>query len=423
MMPSLIDLAKSQDMTAFPAWLKQNKEKAMARLESEGLPTAKTESWQNTPLKKLLKTEFVKSSSTADDDIAWAKSQLPALDSDAYRLYVVAGIIHGEVPNSGVEILEFEEKHQQTWYDSDTPFSTLNELLFDKSYVINLKDSFASSKRLEIIHVDRSSKNANVSCAKIQVNVAPRANAAVLQAFLGSSDSSQLCNGTHEFIVGENATLRLSEVMNQEDNSSSILHTRIKQKAGSTLESLFVFLSGSLNRQDIHVDLDGDGTHTKVDGVYVTKQKDHADCHIKVNHLSSNGTSHVNFRGVLTGSSKAVFDAIAVVAKGTKNNAAHQNNRNILLSKDSTVFTKPHLEIDSDDVSCSHGATIGTLDQNQLFYLQSRGVAKDDAKTLLTQSFLKENLESVVHKPWLDWLGDKAQAQSGLSSDMDWSGT
>jgi Fe-S cluster assembly protein SufD len=145
--------------------------------------------------------------------------------------------------------------------------------------------------------------------------------------------------------------------------------------------------------------LQGKGAECQLDGAYLIDGEDHVDHHTLVEHRAAHCRSAQTYRGIVSGKGTAVFDGIVVVHRDAQKTEAHQENRNLLLSETATVHTKPHLEIDADDVVCSHGATVGSLDEDQLFYLRARGVPEELAHSMLTYAFLKSIVDRVSDEP------------------------
>jgi Fe-S cluster assembly protein SufD len=162
----------------------------------------------------------------------------------------------------------------------------------------------------------------------------------------------------------------------------------VRQAAYSRYTSRVFTTTGALVREDLAVSIEGAHVETHLDGAYVAFGEEHADHHVSIVHRSGGSISHMRYRGVVGGKATAVFDGKSVVCRDAQKTEAHQQNRNLLLGSDAKIHTKPHLEIDADDVKCSHGATVGTLDADQLFYLRARGIPRIEAEALLIQAFL-----------------------------------
>ncbi len=158
-------------------------------------------------------------------------------------------------------------------------------------------------------------------------------------------------------------------------------------------------LGGALHRFDVRALLQGPGAQCQLDGAYLVEGRDHVDHHTLVEHEAPRCRSDQTYRGIASENGTAVFDGIVVVHRGAQGTEAHQENRNLLLSDSATVHTKPHLEIDADDVVCSHGATIGSLDEDQLFYLRARGIPEELSRSILTFAFVESIVDRVDHEP------------------------
>ena len=173
----------------------------------------------------------------------------------------------------------------------------------------------------------------------------------------------------------------------------------MRQAADSRYRSTVVTLGGALLRFDVRALLEGAGAECQLDGAYLVEGRDHVDHHTLVEHRAPHCRSDQTYRGIASGHGTAVFDGIVIVHPGAQKTEAHQENRNLLLSDAATIHTKPHLEIDADDVICSHGATIGSIDEDQLFYLRARGIPNDLAHAMLTYAFIESIIDRVSHEP------------------------
>jgi Fe-S cluster assembly protein SufD len=192
----------------------------------------------------------------------------------------------------------------------------------------------------------------------------------------------------------------------------------VRQGADSNYRSTVVTLGGALLRFDVRCLLQGKGAECQLDGAYLIDQEDHVDHHTAVEHQASHCRSAQTYRGIVSGKGTAVFDGIVVVHRDAQKTEAHQENRNLLLSDTATVHTKPHLEIDADDVICSHGATVGSLDQDQLFYLRTRGVPEALAHSMLTYAFLKSIVDRVGHEPTRARMSEAILARIPYGDDI-----
>ena len=204
---------------------------------------------------------------------------------------------------------------------------------------------------------------------------------------------------TEVCVIIFNAILKHYKIQQESLNAYHIGNLNVMQGKNSKLESHSISLGGALVRNDIHGQLAAEGAEIIMNGLYMTGDKQHVDNHTRVDHLKPRTLSTENYRGVLNGKSRAVFNGKVIVHKDAQKIEAHQNNANLLLSDDAEIDTKPELEIYADDVKCTHGATVGQLDQNMLFYLRSRAIDEETARSLLTYAFADELISNINFAP------------------------
>jgi Fe-S cluster assembly protein SufD len=213
-------------------------------------------------------------------------------------------------------------------------------------------------------------------------------------SFMHCDDSvnhkSSLINTVTEIIVGKNACLDLYKLQNINDETTLINNTFIRQDRDSNSNVNVLTLNGGMIRNEIYVDLAGEGANADINGVYLMDKKQHIDNQVTLRHSMPNCTSNELFKGVLDNESRAVFNGYIYVAKDAQKTSAFQRNNNILISADAQIDTMPFLEIYADDVKCSHGATVGQLDEDAMFYMMQRGISKEDARLLLMYAFTSE---------------------------------
>jgi Fe-S cluster assembly protein SufD len=191
------------------------------------------------------------------------------------------------------------------------------------------------------------------------------------------------------------ATFEHVKLQDESEEASHVAWTAVRQKRDSCYRGRLLSLGGGLTRNGLRVTLDGEGADCELDGLYVGANKQHVDNQIFVHHRVPHTTSRQLFKSVLTGSAHGIFTGCVQVDPDAQKIEAHQQNRNLVLSENAVADTRPQLEIHADDVRCTHGATIGRLDENALFYLRSRGLDLPTARSLLTQAFAMEVLESI----------------------------
>ena len=362
-----------------PAWLVPLRKTAAEALAS-GLPTKKTEAWRFTKVSHLLDAEI--QPAVAEQSAGFATL------GDAWRVFVHAGRpIPGPNAPDGVTV--------QTGLDAEVP--ELGTLAKDRHFTALNSASFSDVLVLRVSKqvVDRPIEieyggSPGAAYPRVLVVLEKQASLRLVERTSGESATSVAVT---EVIVGQGA--RLDHVRVHQDRGSFIGTLAVRLERDAHYHSHVVSVGGALMRLDLDVALQGPGAECWLDGVYHAAGREVIDHHVRVDHLGPHCTSHQRYRGVLDEKGTAVFDGQAIVHRSAPSSEAHQENRNLLLSDAANVHTKPHLEIDHDEVVASHGATVGALDSQSLFYLRSRGIPTSLARSILTLGFLRELLEQI----------------------------
>ena len=219
--------------------------------------------------------------------------------------------------------------------------------------------------------------------------------ATIIESYLGLGDGVYFTNAVTEIVVGENAVIDHYKVGREAQQAYHVGTTQIYQDRSSNASSHAVTIGGAIVRNDINTLLDGEGAQCTLNGLYLVSGRQHVDNHLRVEHAKPHCDSREFFKGVLDGHGKAVFTGRIIVRKDAQKTDAKQTNMNLLLSKHAQVDTKPQLEIFADDVKCTHGATIGQIDENAMFYLRSRGLSEPAARSLLVFAFASEAIDRI----------------------------
>jgi Fe-S cluster assembly protein SufD len=359
-----------------PSWLRNLRSRAAEGLRAQGLPTKRTEAWRFTPVRPLVDVGL----SPAEGDGLSVPSVLPK----------------GVTVRSLREVLEREPGLLEGRLDlAGTPehFAALNTALFEDGLWIDVAERTVVGAPVEVTH---AVGRAGVSYPRVLVTVGDSAEVSLIETYQGRA-ADGLTNSVVEIDVGRNA--KVSHVRIHENAGLQVGRVDVRQAADSRYRSTVVTLGGALLRFDVRALLEGAGAECQLDGAYLVEGRDHVDHHTLVEHRAPHCRSDQTYRGIASGHGTAVFDGIVIVHRGAQKTEAHQENRNLLLSDAATIHTKPHLEIDADDVICSHGATIGSIDEDQLFYLRARGIPNDLAHAMLTYAFLESIIDRVTHEP------------------------
>jgi Fe-S cluster assembly protein SufD len=372
-----------------------------ARFRELPFPGAKSEDWRFTSVAPLLKESFALSSALAIDP-----SLLPPLcHPQSLRLTFVngsfaptlsrldaptGGVLFGPLsePGAAAELLT---KHLARIADGQNQiFTALNTaLLHDGAYLI-VPNAAVLERPLEIIYVTSPGKKSPTAQPRTLVVLGKQAQATVVERFLGIGEGKAFTNAVAEFVLDEGAILDHVKIQQENLQTYHLANTQVVQARGSNLTTHSLSLGGALVRNEVRVRFDGEGCEATVNGLYLGRGTQHVDNQTVIDHAMPHCNSHELYKGILADKSHGVFNGKIFVRKDAQKTDAKQTNKVLLLSDDATINTKPQLEIFADDVKCTHGATIGQLDEQQIFYLRSRGVGIEEARRILTFAFAND---------------------------------
>ena len=259
---------------------------------------------------------------------------------------------------------------------------------------------------------------------RIAIDVGAGSSGTLIESHLSLSDDTHLSVPVVEIRMGADSSLTHYRYQDDGENSYHFATTRVSQDAGSSYRSTSFSVGSSIGRNDVFTSLNGEHAESTLHGVYITTNRQHHDNEISTTHAAPRGTSDQYFKGILSGRSRAVFSGKIVVERGAQKTDANQKDLNLLLSHGSEVDTKPSLEIYADDVKCAHGATAGHVDEDTLFYLQSRGVDYDTAQAMLIRGFAAEILDEFEDEGLREFLENRLdQLMPELQEASDTIGT
>lgn len=279
----------------------------------------------------------------------------------------------------------------------------LQDFDFQRNGLTALHLAFASQFMLVVIPKDTSIAEPKVlnfggikevmACPHVLVIAEPGSKATIIESY--ESQAAGFTNAGVQIFVGDNASLTHYRVQKDAAEAFNYGVTEVSLGRGSYYNATNINLGGAISRHDIDLKFTAEGSEAHVDGLYMLNGSQHADTHSVIDHLVPNCTSGQNYKGVLNDKSRAVFNGIVFVREDAHGTDAQQSNKNLLLSNDARVDTKPQLEIFNDDVKCSHGATVGQLEEEELFYLLTRGLPENLARNLLTYGFAEEIINKI----------------------------
>lgn len=425
---------------AGPEWLLGLRRDATAHLREAGFPGKKHEKWRFTSVRDVVATPFdaapaSRSQAEVDAARAYVDSTLgddgtlrivlldgrPSLDSDTFQ----AGLPAGVRVLSLSDVLQREPALVQPVLGKLAPsehFAALNGALFEDGAVVVIERGAHVETPIHIVHVASTSGGPTAAYPRLVVLAGDGSQATLVESYLcapgtADRDATHLTNAAHltnavgEVSVGANARLDHVRITEGTSRARQIAYLAVRLDRDAFYGSRVVSLGGTLTRLELSVRFDGPGSEADLDGVYHVGEGEHVDHQLLVRHAAGRCTSHVRYRGLLDGNGHAVFGVASLVEKDAQQSSAHQENRNLLLSPNATIDTKPHLEIEADDISASHGAAVGAMDMAQLFYLRARGIPEAEAKDILTFAFVRALLDRIPHAPLVTRTSDAVRAR------------
>lgn len=373
----------------------------------KGLPTRKDEKWRNTDLKLVTAAKFKLASSKTDYN--QAVSEMFKCDVKGFNAEVISllngwyysadegtlqsydnGVIVGSMAAAQHQFPDFFQTHFGEIADNTSHgYIAANTALWQDGIFIYVPDGIEVKQTIQLIKVV-SSEHQLMTNTRNLIILGKNSKLSFMHCDDSVNHFSNLINTVTEVHVGENACFELYKLQNINDETTLLNSTFIRQQANSRSTVSVLTLNGGLIRNELQVDFRGEGAETDLNGIYLMDKKQHVDNQVAVKHMVPNCNSNELFKGVLDEGATAVFNGYIYVARDAQKTNAFQRNNNILLSDTAKVSTMPFLEIYADDVKCSHGATIGQLDNEALFYLMQRGISEKDARLLLMYAFIAD---------------------------------
>ncbi len=388
----------------------QKRKEAIARFAALGFPTGHDEEWNYTSIASLLRQDFAPV--YVGGDMPNIQEVAPFFDNlDAFRLVFIdghyaptlsqvedlpAGVVVESLAESLLSADDIEDLGGLAKDDEDV-FTALNSAFLRDGALVRIGSGVQLEKPLHLLFVTRKAYGA--SNPRVLVAVEKNAQVAVVESYVSLGDDPHLTNAVTEISVGENAHVDHYKIQRESQTAFHISALYVREERASTFRSTCVTLGGKLTRNHAHTALVGEGIHSTLNGLYIAEGDQHIDNHTLIEHVQPHCESHEFYKGVLAGDSTGVFRGQILVHRAAQKTDAYQSNQNLLLSDRAEINTKPQLEIYADDVKCSHGATIGQLDEEAIFYLRSRGIGRTAAQRVLTRAFAGEVVERIHIEP------------------------
>jgi len=406
------------------SWLEEIRQPAWSVFNNIGFPTARrgNEKWKYTDIRPIANQTFIYGpTSSADKSLELNSLDNIIPNSDGWiNLVFIDGVYQSDASEKYLDSVEVStlseafENHEELVKKylgreavySDDGFTALNTAFIEDGAFVLGKASSESNSVVNIVFLTSGKVSNCVTYPRVLVIAQPGSNLSVLENYVSLCDSSSLTNSVTEIYVEENATLKHYRLCLEREQGFHIGVSRVCQETSSTFTSASFALGAAIGRNDFQVILDGEGATCNLAGLYLTLGDQHQDNFISIDHAKPNGTSRLFYKGILDGSSKAVFGGNVTVRKDAQKTDALQTDKNLLLSDTAEIDSKPSLLIYADDVVCGHGATAGHIDEDTMFYMRSRGLDMETASRILIHAFAAEILDQVELLPLGEFLNN-----------------
>jgi len=404
-----------------PDWLEPVRKAAVDRFAATGFPTARDEEWRFTPLAPIAQGIWRQGTGTSHGITREQLAPFIFGHPEWTTLVFVDGVYSEALSSTGklaagvrvgslAEALRVDgamlEKHLARHASIESsPFTALSTVFMRDGGFLHVPANTDLTRPVHLLFVATRAAAGSVTHPRNLVVIERGARASVIESYVSLAEgASYWTNAVTEVVAGANSRIEHTRIQRESEQAYHVGLTHVEQQRDSHYRSFTLAMGGALARHNLHAHLNGENVETLLYGLYLTRGEQVVDNHTAIHHDQPNCRSWEVYKGVLDGRSRAVFNGKVFVKPEAQKTDAKQTNRNLLLSDTAKVDTKPQLEIFADDVKCTHGATVGRLDDVALFYARSRGVPAEKAQRLLTYAFAAEVTSEVVLEPVRDEL-------------------
>ena len=413
-----------------PGWLRDARKEAISRFATAGFPTTRQEAWRLTDVKSIVTSPFALAPVPEGGEVSAETVERSRIARDIpvavfVNGYFVEGLSKLEGLSSGVSVGSLAKaistaakpveahltRHVQ---DDENPFVALNgAFLADGAFVHIDQGAVVGPVQLLFISLP-SGEAAQVSHPRVLVVAEKNAQATLVETYTGVGVGAYWTNTVSEVVLAANARVEMYRIQDESTTAFHTAGTYSDQERDSVLKSVMFSFGSRLSRYDVRVVLSGEGAESTLNGLLVLSDRQHVDYHTTLDHASAHCNSWEYFNGIVGGRARAVFNGRIIVRPGAQKTDAKQTNNNLLLSSQARADSQPQLRIFADDVRCTHGATLGPIDEAHLFYLQSRGLKLNEARMLLAYGFASEILGGVELEPLRQRLDGMIRGRIGV---------
>lgn len=404
-------------------WLDDQRNRAREQVLGQAVPDSKQEAWRYTSLKRLLEQGFAQ----ADESITALQpddlEDILVEGLESHRIVLVNGryaptlSLIGDLPPGvrigGLRALldtdpdALRDRINGVAGGQQPLFAALNTAGLDDGFVALIDAAVMLDKPVELIHLSVGMDEPRVAQPRHLVVLEDGAQATLIERYVSLGDSIYCTNSLLELSLGRDAVLKHERIQMESMHAFHISGLYLSQAANSRYQGVNIGLGASWARTDLFIGFRGEHAECDLQGLYLAGDRQLMDYHLDVNHSLPRCGSRENFKGILYGKGRAVFDGRVFVAKDAQQTDAAMSNRNLMLSESAEVDTKPQLEINADDVKCSHGTTVGQIEPEMLFYLRSRGISAPLARRMLCLGFAGEIIQTLSTEPLRDYVSEQ----------------
>jgi Fe-S cluster assembly protein SufD len=388
------------------AWLKQLREDAFARFAKTGFPTTKDEDWRFTNVAPIAKAQFALAKRV---EVSREVLEPYTCCGSACQLVFVNGHFTSELSSLGalpkgvrVHSLadtisakpEVLEPHLGRYLDMQRDaFAALNTAFLNDGVFVYVNKGTVVEQPIHLLFITTGADTPTMTHPRNLIVAEDESQVAVIEDYISLGGGKAFCNTATELVAGESAVVSHYMLEREHTDAYNVSTLRIQQARSANTSTHSILLGGGIVRNNVHPVLNGEGGECLINGLFIGSGRQHMDNYMLVEHAQPHCASRQFYNGILDGHAHGVFHGRIIVHKDAQKTDAKQTNRNLLLSDDAQIDTKPQLEIYADDVKCTHGATIGQIEENALFYLRSRGIDERAARKLLLLAFASECLD------------------------------
>jgi Fe-S cluster assembly protein SufD len=391
-------------------FIHQQRKEAIENFSKLNFPNTKDEEWKYTNISPLLNYKFISAKKDSDDKKIDISSFLFSKDEHSVITFIngiyseksskIKDLPDGVVIDNLLAVEKNNPELVKKYFGkfastNDNIFTALGTAFVSDGVFIHIPDNKVIEDIIHVLYITDTNEEIIVVQPRNLIVAGKNSQATVIEHYLSLTDSTYFTNSVTEVIAEENSFIDHIKLQEESRNAFHISRMEIDQERNSNFTSHAISFGAQISRNDINARFNDEGGECTLNGLFLTEDKQLFDTHTLIDHAMPHCNSHEHYKGILNDKSRGVFNGKVMVRKDAQKTNAFQQNNNIILTKDALVNTKPQLEIFADDVKCSHGATVGQLDMDAMFYLKSRGIGDDAAKAILIHAFASDVVKSI----------------------------